>query len=164
MQSLELHFLHQEIGQLRDENQNQNKNIAMLKEIAGFQKNKTLLDQIVSSIIKEIDKKKDGPMKESTPPSSSSVRRLSNRNKRPYRLLPANNKEANLHLIDRFFGPPTSCSDLSQLGYTLNGFYLVQSITNNYNDDDGLKIDTIYCTFKQPEGIQFNPIAGNTEK
>jgi len=34
----------------------------MLKEIVGFQNNRTITDQIVSIIIKEICKKKNSPM------------------------------------------------------------------------------------------------------
>jgi len=156
LQFLELHFLHREIDQLRDENQNQNKDIAMLKEIVGFPNNQSITDQIVSLIIKELHKKK--VMKESTPPSTSAVLHLANRNKRPYRLLPINNKEANHQPILNLYGPPTNCSDLSYLGYTLNGFYLVLSITNNANDDR-IETDTVYCAFKQPEGVTFNPTA-----
>jgi len=161
VQFLELYFLHREIGQLRAEYQNQNKDIAMLKEMTGFKNNRTITDLILSLIIKELNDKK---MKEPLPlryteqnhdPSS----RVASRNKRPYRLLSVNsldgsNKQANRQSIhSRFNGPPTNCSDLSQLGYTLNGFYLVQSITKNTNDsvtndDDDLKIDTVYCTFK----------------
>lgn len=55
---LELRYLHREIGLLRDENQQQNNEIAMLKEMVGFQVNSTIPKQIVSLIAKEIDEKK----------------------------------------------------------------------------------------------------------
>jgi len=59
--------------------------------------------------------------------------------KRPLRFLPAKflygekkNDTANDHpLISKFYGPPTICSDLSNLGYTLNGFYLVKPLFKN---------------------------------
>ena len=56
VQFLELYFLHREISQLRAENQHQNKD--MLKEMAGFQNNRTITDQIVCLIIKERNDKK----------------------------------------------------------------------------------------------------------
>ena len=79
----------------------------------------------------------------------------SQRNKRPARLLPTfilhGNKPRN-DMIDRFYGPPTNCSGLSLLGYTLNGFYQVlaknTSDEGTGNSDDGLEAKTIYCTFK----------------
>ena len=58
----------------------------------------------------------------------------------------------------RFYGPPTNCSDLSKLGYTLNGFYQVKSnfsaVNDSSNDDDvdTSNVETIYCAFKQPDG------------
>lgn len=47
---------------------------------------------------------------------------------------------------------PTSCSDLSQLGYTLNGFYTVKSAgpANALTDPLGLQLETVFCAFKQP--------------
>jgi len=86
------------------------------------------------------------------------------RNKRPYRLLPLKTNHndvpgdaikkdgriiSNRH---RFFGPPTNCFDLSQLGYTLNGFYMVKSA----NIPTETKVETIYCAFEQPEGTSLN--------
>ena len=140
---LELRFLHREIGLLRSENQDHKDEIALLKETVGFQSNKTIPEQIVSLIKKELDGQKK---KESLIPISAdgnqnpSQDKVKSRNKRPYRLIPVNkvvdfNNEGNDEAISKFYGPPTNCSDLSQLGYTLNNFYLVQSITNKTSDD-----------------------------
>ncbi len=73
MQFLELHFLHRKIGQLRGENQNQNKDIAMLKKMVGFQNNKTFVDPIVSLMIKKKLNTKNF-VKQSSPPSTNTVR------------------------------------------------------------------------------------------
>ena len=54
---------------------------------------------------------------------------------------------------------PTSCSDLSQLGYSLNGFYNVK--VNNENSLENVKLETVFCAFKQPEGT-FNLSAVET--
>jgi len=84
-------------------------------------------------------------------------------NKRPARLLPlqllfGDQDDKDQPVIRRFYGPPTNCSELSQLGYTLNGFYLVKAPENNNNSniikaDDKIKVDIISCTFKHPGGI-----------
>ena len=84
------------------------------------------------------------------------------RQKRPYRLLPTQNKgfgeieknENNINLnqhqgISIFYGPPTNCSDLSRLGYTLNGYYFVKTDESN---NEVKNLQSIYCAFKQPEG------------
>jgi len=82
--------------------------------------------------------------------------------KRPVRLLPPsffrNEKNETANPIRRFYGPPTNCSELSQLGYTLNGYYQVKS-TNISNSN---QIENVYCQFKQPDGI-FNP-SGNEKR
>ncbi len=80
------------------------------------------------------------------------------RQKRPYRLIPAHKTQKpdddGNNLITQqplqFYGPLANCSDLSKLGYTLNGFYQVSPYNINTNSND-IKIETIYCTFKQPE-------------
>jgi len=88
----------------------------------------------------------------------------SRRNKRPARLLPSRilhgdrKNETNKPMIRRFNGPPTNCSELSFLGYTLNGFYQVQDLSTsnkgaNSEGDDGLETKAIYCTFKHPFGV-----------
>jgi len=82
-------------------------------------------------------------------------------NKRPARLLP-------LQLLfdkddedttkkpppRRFYGPPSNCSELAQLGYTLNGFYLVKpksssDIITNSKKDKIKQLETVFCSFKQ---------------
>jgi len=82
--------------------------------------------------------------------------------KRPVRLLPPSffrsEKNETAIAIRRFYGPPTNCSELSQLGYTLNGYYQVKSA----NISDIIQVETVYCQFKHPEGI-FNP-SGNEKR
>jgi len=108
--------------------------------------------------IKEPDNSKK--MKESTP--SQRHRGSSGefqRKQRPARLLPTfilhGNKPRN-DMSYRFYGPPTNCSGLSLLGYTLNGFYQVlaknTSDEGTGNGEDGLEAKTIYCTFKHSNG------------
>ncbi len=161
---IELRFIYQEIESLRDENLNQNKEISMLKEIVmDFKTNKAVPDaeKIVEPSLDDAKR-----MKASITVSQNqhrSSRKYGRNNKRPARLLPSrilhgDRKNAtNRPMICRFNGPPTNCSDLSLLGYTLNGFYQVQAkSTGNKatNDgDDGLEAKTIYCIFKQPNGI-----------
>ncbi len=125
---IELRFIHQEIGSLRDENHNQNLEIALLKERIG-----NLDDQS-----------------------------LHHRGERPVRLLPPylfygernkNETEQQKQMNRRRYEQPTNCSDLSILGYTLNGFYLVKS---NNNASTTIKLETVYCAFKQVEGTLFD--------
>jgi len=89
------------------------------------------------------------------------------RNKRPVRLLPPhllfgerkNETELHKQIIRRRYEQPTNCSDLSILGYTLNGFYTVKSndsSTKSNSTNNDTKLETVYCAFKQPEGT-FNP-------
>ena len=89
--------------------------------------------------------------------------------KRPARLLPLqllfdrdeDDDTTKKPLPLKFYGPPTNCSDLSRLGYTLNGYYLVRNsyedtMTNNHFNSSYINtVDTVYCAFKQ-EGI-FSP-------
>jgi len=58
----------------------------------------------------------------------------------------------------RFYGPATGCNDLGRLGYTLNGFYLVQekdSHSTNRIGSNNRQIEIVECRFKQ------NPKSGN---
>jgi len=77
--------------------------------------------------------------------------------KRPVRLLPAymfeRPKNESLQPT-RFYGPPTNCSDLSRLGYTLNGFYTIipSPVNLSITTNEITKVATVYCSFKQPEG------------
>jgi len=159
-----LRFIHQEIGSLRDENLNQNKEISMLKDIVlDSQTSKTVPDaeKITKSSLDDNKRMKEAMVSQHHHRSSEE----SQRNKRPARLLPSRilhgdrKNETNKPMIRRFNGPPTNCTELSLLGYTLNGFYQVQDLNTsnkgaNYSEgDDGLKTKTIYCAFKQPFGV-----------
>ena len=46
-----------------------------------------------------------------------------------------------------FFGPPGNCADLSKLGYTLNGYYLVNGSNSSNN------IEIVLCRFQLPPGV-----------
>ncbi len=48
----------------------------------------------------------------------------------------------------RFYGPPTNCSELAKLGYTLNGYYLTKS-----SNSQGL-LGVVYCRFHQPNLVE----------
>jgi len=52
--------------------------------------------------------------------------------------------------VKEFYGPPTSCDDLTTLGYTLNGHYLVngKNVSENHH-----KVEIIACYFKKPPGL-----------
>ncbi len=111
-------------------------------------------------------------------PNDSIMKKLptrtgNDRPKRPYRLLPplsdeldsdGKRKGTTISLNPQFYGPPTGCSDLSLLGFTLNGFYQVKSNQTNRSNEstnsiwinNDTKLDTVFCAFKQPEGTS-NP-------
>jgi len=59
--------------------------------------------------------------------------------------------EKMLEAVRRFYGPPTNCSALSELGYTLNCFYLVKAPENK--NDGQMQVEVVSCAFKHPEGI-----------
>jgi len=145
----EMRLIYEEIGLLKDENQKQNVEIATLKELVGSQKkdNSPILNQ--NSGHKMLD-------------SLDMMMDQHSNKKRPVRLLPPSffrtEKNETAIAIRRFYGPPTNCSELSQLGYTLNGYYQVKST----NINDIIQVETVYCQFKQPEGI-FNP-SGNEKR
>jgi len=49
----------------------------------------------------------------------------------------------------RFYGPATGCNDLGRLGYTLNGFYLVQEKGNySTNSSNNRQIEIVECRFR----------------
>ena len=134
------------MGLLRNENHKQNAEIASLKETVHLQ-NKTIYRH--ETTIEELSKDR--------PPAARIPRR-----KRPARLLPVSilygdRRNDTEKYRNRFYGPPTNCSDLTRLGYTLNGYYLVKpnntetTITNNGNAKN-TKLQTVFCAFKQ-EGI-----------
>lgn len=54
-------------------------------------------------------------------------------------------------IAKEFDGPPTSCDDLSTLGYTLNGHYLVNEKNVSENQH---KVEMISSLFKKPTGIE----------
>jgi len=150
-------LIHQEIDLLRGENQNQNIQIAFLKEKAGLQDEP---DHRFRQVPTDIPENVKAAMMKI---SSQLIAKGSHhhRQERPARLLPLqllfrrnNNTETK---IFRFYGQPTNCSQLSELGYTLNGFYLVKS--SNPLDTSGLQLETVFCSFKQPEDRPFNSSA-----
>lgn len=141
--------MRQEIEQLKNENRNQTIEIAVLKERIESQDEK--IDQKIN---KELDKR----MKEIIVDHLHSSSAGKYRQKWPYRLIPAYKtiKELGNGNITNpqptpFYGPPANCSDLSRLGYPLNGFYQVSPYTINGNSND-IKVETVFCAFKQPEG------------
>jgi len=154
MYNKELQGIHQEIGSLRDENHQQNMEIALLKEMVGFQDNPNHQKE-------NIEHPNDPTM------NKLSTRSGNDRQKRPYRLLPPHNDELDgdgkrkgiiIPSNQQFYGPPTGCSDLSLLGFTLNGFYQVKSNESTYSNitNNDIKLETVFCAFKQPEGT-YNP-------
>ena len=136
------------MGSLRVENHKQNTEIASLKETVN-QQNKTINQH--ETTIKEL-------ISDDRPVSSRAI----SRRKRPARLLPASvlrgkkKNETDEENLKVFYGPPTNCSDLSRLGYTLNGFYMVKNLALSDNLKKTTKLETVYCAFKQ-EGT-YNPI------
>lgn len=48
-------------------------------------------------------------------------------------------------MVKRFYGLPSNCSELVKLGYTLNGYYLV-------NGTNSKQIEVNLCRFQQPPG------------
>jgi len=136
------------MGSLRVENHKQNTEIASLKETVN-QQNKTINQHEIT--IKEL-------ISDDRPVSSRAIFRR----KRPARLLPASvlrGKKKNETDEDNrkiFYGPPTNCSDLSRLGYTLNGFYQIKNPVLSDKLTKTTKLETVYCAFKQ-EGT-YNPI------
>lgn len=136
-----MRFIHREIDLLKSENHDQNTQIAVLKEmvIESRQNGDNSLQELLDRRRKE--------------------HQHSARVKRPYRLLPKGGPKNNIpddaRASRKFYGPPIGCSDLSELGHTLNGFYQVKSLNSNSrltNDYNSAQLETVYCSFKQPEG------------
>lgn len=48
--------------------------------------------------------------------------------------------------VKRFYGPPCNCSELGKLGYTLNGYYLINTSKNRS------EIGIVFCRFLLPPG------------
>ncbi len=147
---------------LRDENKNQNVEIALLKEM--FQSQDKRINEKIITEIEQRMKNDESPMADDE--HQYSPGRV--RQKRPFRLIPVqkesfigeNEKNENkINILNQhrkatiFYGPPANCSDLAQLGYTLNGYYLV----NTDGVQNPKQIEAVYCAFQQPEGTLFNP-------
>jgi len=64
------------------------------------------------------------------------------------------------NLDKRFYGPATSCEELGMLGYTLNGFYMVQRKSKSSSVGSN-KIDVVYCQFFQPETKEGKKLKAN---
>jgi len=60
--------------------------------------------------------------------------------------------------IDADFGrnPPTSCSDLSKMGHTINGIFLVNKAAENSNK---VKLAALFCDFQSPLSTVSNSIS-----
>ncbi len=151
---IELRFIHQEMGSLRDENHKQNMEIASLKETVQLQ-NKTISQH--EATIKQLTTDNHWIIKSDHPASSVAK----TRRKRPAQITPTSDlyderlKGAYNQKSKLFIGPPTNCSDLNRLGYTLNGFYMVRKPTNGEKSMHKTILYAVYCTFKQ-EGA-FDP-------
>jgi len=152
---IELHFIHQEMGSLRDENRKQNMEIASLKDTVQLQ-NKTISQHEI--IIKELIADNHRIDKRNHPVSSAAM----SRRKRPAQLVPTSDlydeRKNDAYNQNRklFYGPPTNCSDLILLGHTLNGYYLVKSPALSDDFKKTTKLETVFCAFKQAE--THNPI------
>ena len=48
-------------------------------------------------------------------------------------------------VVERFYGPPNSCTELNKLGYTLNGYYLVNGSASSHH------IEFALCKFGATE-------------
>jgi len=53
-----------------------------------------------------------------------------------------NDTEEQENLPKPFYGPPSSCADLTKLGYTLNGFFLVNGSKSSSS------IEVVLCQFQ----------------
>jgi len=101
--------------------------------------------KMMEQIVKELDKR-----------IKTALLDRRSHNKRPARLLPARilqgerKNDTNDQPDRRFYGPPSSCSDLSSLGYTLNGFYLIKP-PEDKNIEDMTKLETVFCSFRQKQ-------------
>jgi len=68
----------------------------------------------------------------------------------PFSILYGKRKNDNEQYCNRFYEPPTNCSDLTRLGYTFNGYYLVKptnaetAIANNKNGEN-IKLQAVFC-------------------
>ena len=51
---------------------------------------------------------------------------------------------------EKFYGPASSCLEISKLGYTLNGYYLVKGKNQTKND----QVEVLGCRFNHPNGLK----------
>ena len=58
-----------------------------------------------------------------------------------------NDTEEEQNVPKPFYGPPGNCTDLSKLGYTLNGYYLVNGSKSSSS------IEVVLCRFQVPSGV-----------
>ena len=52
--------------------------------------------------------------------------------------------------FNRFYGPAKSCEELSKIGYTRNGFYLVKGV----NATSDKQVEMVDCLFTNPDGVK----------
>ena len=63
---------------------------------------------------------------------------------------PTSGKEKNITDDEEyrpFYSPPANCAELEKIGYTLNGYYLVNNGSENSN-----QVEVVLCRFKLPPG------------
>lgn len=59
------------------------------------------------------------------------------------------NRSENQDIVDtKFYGPASSCFEISKLGYTLNGYYLIKGKNQTKNN----QVEVLGCRFKHPDG------------
>jgi len=51
------------------------------------------------------------------------------------------------NVLKPFYGPPSNCVELAKLGYTLNGYYLVNGSKSSSS------IELVLCLFQLPPGV-----------
>jgi len=70
------------------------------------------------------------------------------------------NSKENRNIVDtRFYGPASNCVEISKLGYTLNGYYLVKGKNQTKNN----QVEVLGCRFKHPDGSKEGIIFKNYE-
>jgi len=106
-----------EMVELKTKNRDQSKRIDQLEnKLLMLQNSPPTLKNSKAFVIESYDEQR----------RSGDFRKYSQ--KRPARLLPLQllfnkNSTDDVPLPPKFYGPPHNCSELSKLGYTLNGFY-----------------------------------------
>ncbi len=141
---IELSLIHRELDLLRRENRNQNIQTVHLKEKFGIEADKP-----------------EAIRRYQSPQLISGDFHHAHRQEKPAQLLPLQllyghqqNDTDYAKPVRIFYGPPTITVDLKQLGYTLNGFYLVNKTeANSLGDGISHQIETVFCSFKQREAF-----------